>query len=564
MPVAVQKNAVLPAIATQKKAGNASYPEDEEELEFRTREDDIPMRLIRADSPIMGQANRALDKGRTGEKQVYNQPSRRTTGTKGAKAETNVRGQRPKQIQAVRSISHAYNCANPLASSSKTHPVIRMHGDEESEQMEPSIFKTPRFGDAPFLGADEDAMPIGSPVVVVEGTSPPSLFTNSCEGWIFSWLAINSICWDRTTSAGYEGGCCWWVLDPPLALPSSRERDAALAAAAPAFPLCPLPVPVPEPKLKVSCLSHVCLGCPITCNCRRLPSMESGLLRAHQKVLAHTFSMSRSMRSKQQPASSDLSTKNVVYEELGSGVDVNYNPEFINSALRDLEMQMKSKCNQIQKDADFMCTSIKQAFHLELIKLPNQVKGMSMSRFRSEFGDSLEAVTRGTVNGKAKSSAPSSSSSRSVENSNNNNIRSSGSTGVAMRKSSTSRESGSNVGSAHNAIFQTPSGGRSKSHTAGLTPGTAARKRTAKEGELLLSSNGSPLGEWDSTAVKPKGQGSRVPSTPSVQVPLGNGDVVDIDDADIAGMTADVKQDALVKMQAMMANMQSLMDKLQK
>ena len=281
-----------------------------------------------------------------------------------------------------------------------------------------------------------------------------------------------------------------------------------------------------------------------------------------------------------QPATANSSVKHVVSEELGSGVDVNYNPEIINSALHDLEMQMKSKCNQIQKDADFMCTSIKQAFHLELIKLPNQVKGMSMSRFRSEFGDSLEAVTREAVNGgrnnaKAKASAPSSSSSRSIENS-DSNIRSSGSTSCgALRKSSTSsssssgsssRQSGSNASGTSNAIFQTPSGSKSKSHTAGagLTPGTAARKRSAKDGEMMMSANGSPLGEWDSTAVKPKGHGSRVPSTPSVQVPLGNGDVVDIDDADIDGMTADVKQDALLKMQAMMANMQSLMDKLQK
>eukprot|EP00606_Chrysophyceae_sp_TOSAG23-5_P000477 GSChrysophyteH2.ASY1.ANO1.1527.1 assembled CDS len=267
--------------------------------------------------------------------------------------------------------------------------------------------------------------------------------------------------------------------------------------------------------------------------------------------------MSRSMR-RNQPATANSSVKHVVSEELGSGVDVNYNPEIINSALHDLEMQMKSKCNQIQKDADFMCTSIKQAFHLELIKLPNQVKGMSMSRFRSEFGDSLEAVTREAVNGgrnnaKAKATAPSSTLRKS-------------STSSSSSSGSSSRQSGSNAGGTSNAIFQTPSGSKSKSHTAGagLTPGTAARKRSAKDGEMLMSANGSPLGEWDSTAVKPKGYGSRVPSTPSVQVPLGNGDVVDIDDADIDGMTADVKQDALLKMQAMMANMQSLMDKLQK
>jgi hypothetical protein len=121
--------------------------QDEEELQFRARDDDIPMRLIRADSPVMGHANKALDKGRAGEKDVYNSSTTQ-------QEKTTSKGQT--QNQAVKSISHPYNRANPLASSSENHPVIRVHGDEESELMEPSIFKTPRFGDAPFPGASLD------------------------------------------------------------------------------------------------------------------------------------------------------------------------------------------------------------------------------------------------------------------------------------------------------------------------------------------------------------------------------------------------------------------------
>lgn len=61
-------------------------------------------------------------------------------------------------------------------------------------------------------------------------------------------------------------------------------------------------------------------------------------------------------------------------------LDVQYQPELIDGLLHDLEQQMLIKCLQIQKDADFMVTSLQQAFHLELIKLPTQVKQMPLSR----------------------------------------------------------------------------------------------------------------------------------------------------------------------------------------
>jgi hypothetical protein len=261
--------------------------------------------------------------------------------------------------------------------------------------------------------------------------------------------------------------------------------------------------------------------------------------------------------------------------DFGAGIDVQYNPEIIHNILRDLEAQVNSKCNQIQKDADFMCTSVKQAFHLELIKLPNQVKTMSLSRFCSEFGDSIEAVTRGTMGGGLKPGAALNTSTGSRENqniSNNKKEGSSSSSGLHTHKSSSG--SGSSSSSSSGTVFQTPSGSKNR-HGVAQTPNTASRR--PREGELLLSANGSPLGEFDSTAVKaPKARHSGSsngssngstsmlpPATPGVHVPLSTGEVVDIDEADIASMSADVRLDALAKMQVMMANMQTLMKKLQ-
>lgn len=87
--------------------------------------------------------------------------------------------------------------------------------------------------------------------------------------------------------------------------------------------------------------------------------------------------------------------------------------------------------------------------------------------------------------------------------------------------------------------------------------------RNPREGEMLLSANGSPLGEFQ-TVVKAGRPGPKiaVPATPGLFVPLQTGDVLDMDNADIDSMSQDVKQDALAKMQEMMANMQALMDKL--
>jgi len=269
-----------------------------------------------------------------------------------------------------------------------------------------------------------------------------------------------------------------------------------------------------------------------------------------------------------------IDKSSVVVEELGAGVDVQYNPEIVNSVLKDLELQVNSKCAQIQKDADFMCTSIKQAFHLELIKLPNQVKTMSLARFRSEFGESLEAVTRGATGMGSKGSV---STSGSRENSNASN---------RLHSSSSSGAKGSLGGlhkSGSSSVYSTPSGSKSK---VAQTPGTAARR--PRQGEVLLSANGSPLGAFDAaegTAVKSRSGPAQTPShhlasadnaippTPgTVHVPLSNGEIVVVDmqdsagmdDESIANMSTSTKLDALAKMQAIMANMQKLMEKLKK
>lgn len=204
-------------------------------------------------------------------------------------------------------------------------------------------------------------------------------------------------------------------------------------------------------------------------------------------------------------------------------IDVQYNPEIVNNLLEDLSLQVEVKCNQIQKDADFMITSIQQAFHLELIKLPSQVKQMSIKRFKEEFGDSLEAVTRGAMVGPL------------TERNINDN---------------------SNKNKTNHKVFQTPSHHKQHSNV----PSTSLRQ--PKEGEFILSANGSPLGEFTTVKKAPKNTKNLIPPTPGVFVPLSTGEIIDLEDADIENMSQENKADALNKMQNVMSNMQALMAKL--
>jgi len=212
-----------------------------------------------------------------------------------------------------------------------------------------------------------------------------------------------------------------------------------------------------------------------------------------------------------------------IEEEEGtiSHVDVQYNPEIVANLLKELAAMTEAKSRQLEKDAEFMITSMKQAFHLEMIKLPNQVKQMSMKKFKEEFGCSLEAVTRGNMSSLAN---------KATDKSNN-----------------------------QNNVFQTPC--LRRNNAPHLAPGTIMR--APREGEVILSSNGSPLGEFKTAVKAPKSDRSNIiPATPGVFIPLKTGEVVDLEDVDVDTLTPDMKNEALTQMQSMMNNMKALMDKL--
>jgi Nbl1 / Borealin N terminal/Cell division cycle-associated protein 8 len=216
-------------------------------------------------------------------------------------------------------------------------------------------------------------------------------------------------------------------------------------------------------------------------------------------------------------------------------IDVQYNPKIVDGLLYELMQQVDIKCTQLQKDSDFMTMSIQQAFHLELIKLPTQVKNMSLARFKAEFGDSLEAVTRSAIGGLANKS-------------------------VAMKSNTSTFGSAVKSSRPNTKVFQTPSGGQK-----GQFNNMSTVMRNPREGEKILSSNGSPLGDFRTVvkASKPGG-GGVIPATPGVFIPLDSGDVIELSNIDINSLSKDHKDDALAKMQAMMASIQNCIVKIEK
>lgn len=237
-------------------------------------------------------------------------------------------------------------------------------------------------------------------------------------------------------------------------------------------------------------------------------------------------------------------------ETNNSNLDVLYDPDTIATLLKDLHSVTESKCSQIQKDAEFMITSLEQAFQIEMIKLPNQVKQMGVKRFNEEFGGSLEEFARRAMSMGPPMGLPSSSSSAAATAASllNKNPRSS-----TIHYPQQENNNPNNFGA-----FQTPAMKRANNTT---IPMTAARM--PKEGEIILSVNGSPLGEF-STVKKPMREGHGIiPQTPGVFVPLKTGEVIDLDQVDVESLPTEVKNETLSQMQAMMDNMRAVMEKLQ-
>ena len=213
-------------------------------------------------------------------------------------------------------------------------------------------------------------------------------------------------------------------------------------------------------------------------------------------------------------------------------IDVHYNPEIVTSLITDLSLQVDSKCDQIQKDSDFMITSIQQAFHLELIKLPSQVKQMSVRAFIDQYGGDIFNITKGGM----------------------------GSSTASQKRGSTAATTNilTNSSRYNQKVLNTPLATNKKK-------GAHVAMRNPREGEIILSANGSPLGEF-TTVKKAPANGSKidsfVPQTPGVYLPLRTGEIIDLDSVDIQALSKEEKEDIETYLRTVSKNIEGIASKL--
>ena len=212
-------------------------------------------------------------------------------------------------------------------------------------------------------------------------------------------------------------------------------------------------------------------------------------------------------------------------------IDVHYNPEIVSSLISDLSLQVDSKCDQIQKDSDFMITSIQQAFHLELIKLPSQVKQMNVKTFIEQYGGDIFNITKGGINSSTSQKRGSTAATTNIlTNSSRYNQK------VLNTPCATNKKKGANVA-----------------------------MRNPREGEVILSANGSPLGEF-TTVKKAPTNGSKidsfVPQTPGVYLPLRTGEIIDLDSVDLQALSKEEKEDIETYLRTVSKNIEGIASKL--
>lgn len=224
-------------------------------------------------------------------------------------------------------------------------------------------------------------------------------------------------------------------------------------------------------------------------------------------------------------------------------LDPKYNPDLIASLIKELGSRVDMQCSQIATETDFSILQLRNQFQLELLKLPTSVKKMSLKQFREQYGENFSLIpgdgraATATETGKSRmpfAPVPTFNSSSNIAPS---------STPAPMTAQKP-------INPAH-SVFETP-----------MLPRGNITIRAPKEGEKILSENGSPLGEFATAVKAPRPAEALVPQTPGVFVPLKSGEVLDVENTDLQSLDPKSKADALAQMQAMMDNMKRMMEKM--
>ena len=153
----------------------------------------------------------------------------------------------------------------------------------------------------------------------------------------------------------------------------------------------------------------------------------------------------------------------------------------VRSLTEELEAQVESRCAKLMEVAEDAVVALRAEYRVQLMKLPKKVRSMPLAEFRKEFGESIDAAMLSDIDRRIAAATAAGSGQQA-----------SGS--GKKRKADASADSECEPA---DKVPCTPSAQGAK----GAAPGTVSRM--PRQGEELVSANGSPLGVFLEGGVTP-------------------------------------------------------------
>ncbi|CAM9894475.1 unnamed protein product, partial [Heterosigma akashiwo] len=202
--------------------------------------------------------------------------------------------------------------------------------------------------------------------------------------------------------------------------------------------------------------------------------------------------------------------------------------------LEDIGNEVEIRCQKIRQEADVLSMSLKNAFHVEMVRIPKNIRSMSLKEFCETYGEDIATLLKISMESSFESQTAVKPNSRMLAT------------------------------PAHHV--------RSVAQTPGFFPQTPACPPTAlrapRPGELMLSANGSPLGQMGEpgTTVKLRPNSATGVATITVDLQLGDGRTVALDptaENAAANLDGDIKKEALSKLKNLQDEIHSLLSQLE-
>ncbi len=217
----------------------------------------------------------------------------------------------------------------------------------------------------------------------------------------------------------------------------------------------------------------------------------------------------------------------------------------VNAFIQDLTDQVDSRCSSIRKTADTAVMALRSALQVALMRIPKNVRKMTLEEFEEEYGGSLLEVARGGAE-------------QQVE-------RALGEARGGKRKEVPSTPGGAReLRSAckaprYGGVGATPMKGCSGNDV----PQTPATVRAPRRGEMVLSVDGSPLAQQDQVLATVKKMKKEDAASIALEMDTGDGTFLNIAaPGAVEQMDEEMKETAKSKLKNLQDEVAALMAQL--